>query len=403
MELLIMEQSLINISCGLMLASALTWAVIFLLGRTIVLRSEYSRSTGCELRWWTGAIALWIGLGVIVGVFVRHMYPVDNPIARFNFLYMDMMAVPMGALICVLLTHSKHISLQRILYNIIPFLVVWITSLFITELWYLYTVITLVIGYAIAMMIYIIHGAKKREHWLKDTYADIYGRSLNWTWIIPVLLVFLIVCWMLHIIKPNGISFTVYYMTSFVIWNFIFTCIFQMVVIQEGEESKEDKTDAEDEMSEEEKKDVQHIAEVADHIASEDSTIPLTEEEQALHNFRMRLLSIIEAKNLYASEDLTRDYLAKKMLMGHSTFTKVLKQATGQTFYDYINTIRVQKAARLLRDSDYSLQDIGEKVGYKYRSTFYRAFGNIYNCTPAEYRQKCLNGTIYTEKTNTKE
>ena len=60
------------------------------------------------------------------------------------------------------------------------------------------------------------------------------------------------------------------------------------------------------------------------------------------------------------------------------------------SFYEYINSLRMQYAEELLRDPNFPLDAIPLEVGYKHRSTYYRVFGEKFGCTPTEYRAKVL-------------
>ena len=97
-----------------------------------------------------------------------------------------------------------------------------------------------------------------------------------------------------------------------------------------------------------------------------------------------------EDTKLYTTEDLTREDLSRAMMLNHSYLTRRLKSATGKTFYEYINSLRMQYAEELLRDPNFPLDAIPLEVGYRHRSTYYRVFGEKFGCTPTEYRAKVL-------------
>ena len=54
---------------------------------------------------------------------------------------------------------------------------------------------------------------------------------------------------------------------------------------------------------------------------------------------------------------------------------------------EYIKEKRIQEAARLLKNSDLSNEEIMLKVGYTDKKQFYKNFKEIYNETPAQYRK----------------
>lgn len=54
---------------------------------------------------------------------------------------------------------------------------------------------------------------------------------------------------------------------------------------------------------------------------------------------------------------------------------------------EYINRKRIEAACRLLSETQLSVQEISEKVGFSDKSHFYRMFSKFMGGTPAEYRE----------------
>ena len=59
---------------------------------------------------------------------------------------------------------------------------------------------------------------------------------------------------------------------------------------------------------------------------------------------------------------------------------------TGRTYKELLQKHRIETAARLLRRSDQSVQQIIDQVGYENTSYFYRLFHQRYGQSPREYR-----------------
>lgn len=74
------------------------------------------------------------------------------------------------------------------------------------------------------------------------------------------------------------------------------------------------------------------------------------------------------------------------------TLQKAFKQLTRQTVYDYIVTLRMNKALSLFEDKSLSIEKIAKMVGYQSKANFYKAFENAYSCKPNELRKQILNG-----------
>lgn len=69
-------------------------------------------------------------------------------------------------------------------------------------------------------------------------------------------------------------------------------------------------------------------------------------------------------------------------------FCKLFKNIEGLTFKEYINGIRIQKAAELLRSSNDSVEQIGYEVGFDSQSYFSGLFKSWTNITPSQFRKK---------------
>lgn len=67
--------------------------------------------------------------------------------------------------------------------------------------------------------------------------------------------------------------------------------------------------------------------------------------------------------------------------------SKLLKNATGSTFKELLKQKRMHKSVQLLRETDLSVSNIINAVGYENTSYFYRIFEEEYGVSPKEYRK----------------
>ena len=72
--------------------------------------------------------------------------------------------------------------------------------------------------------------------------------------------------------------------------------------------------------------------------------------------------------------------------------SRILKDYNGKSFINIIQNIKVQKACEFLRNTDISINNIMDIVGYSNTSHFYRVFKKQYNMTPIAYRNKSISG-----------
>ena len=66
--------------------------------------------------------------------------------------------------------------------------------------------------------------------------------------------------------------------------------------------------------------------------------------------------------------------------------SKFVRQATGSTFKQLVNTERMRRAALLLRGTTRPIYEIAEEVGLANLTSFYQRFREYAGCTPQEYR-----------------
>ena len=93
----------------------------------------------------------------------------------------------------------------------------------------------------------------------------------------------------------------------------------------------------------------------------------------------------------YVSEhlkDVTLKGLAKHFNYSYFSAPGLIKKCTGLGFTPYVQSVRMARAAKLLRESDLAVAEIIEQVGYQNDSFFRRKFKEAYGKTPAQYRKK---------------
>jgi AraC-like DNA-binding protein len=92
------------------------------------------------------------------------------------------------------------------------------------------------------------------------------------------------------------------------------------------------------------------------------------------------------------TRDLARPWcaadLAAEMAMTESRFSRFFKRATGNTFTDFVNHVRVNRACQLLMETDRLVTPICYEVGFNNVANFNRRFLEIKGVTPTEFRRQ---------------
>src|SRR3954471_18474065 len=97
----------------------------------------------------------------------------------------------------------------------------------------------------------------------------------------------------------------------------------------------------------------------------------------------LRAKDLIDAR--YA-EPLDTPALAARASCSEAHFIRSFKRAFGETPHQYLLTRRLERAAALLRNTDYNVAEICMNVGLASVGSFTTSFRRAYGMTPTEYR-----------------
>lgn len=89
----------------------------------------------------------------------------------------------------------------------------------------------------------------------------------------------------------------------------------------------------------------------------------------------------------FAEYDLSAQKAAVALSIGEKAVHEICKHATGLHVSAYIQQLRLERAAALLRNTDQPVNQIFEGSGYNTINAFYKAFKRVYGRTPSQYRE----------------
>ncbi len=87
------------------------------------------------------------------------------------------------------------------------------------------------------------------------------------------------------------------------------------------------------------------------------------------------------------AETVTLGTLASFSNYSERQLQRIIEHATNMSFSTLIQTLRMKKAASLLKESDLSIEMVCEQTGYASANNFRRVFSKHFGCTPKEYRK----------------
>lgn len=100
--------------------------------------------------------------------------------------------------------------------------------------------------------------------------------------------------------------------------------------------------------------------------------------------FIVQLNHIIE-ENLQ-NEQMDLAHIASALAISRMQFYRKIKELTGSSPSEYIRLVKLDRAAHLLRTTEFTVQEIMYQSGFNNKSYFYREFSTRYNCSPKEYK-----------------
>ena len=122
-------------------------------------------------------------------------------------------------------------------------------------------------------------------------------------------------------------------------------------------------------------------------LSRREKTVHQTFSEQdivSIYQVRDQLVSCLAKPS--SITDLKRVAGMNELKMRH-----LFKQVFGRGIYDYFQHARMQEAARLLREANRSVSDVGAELGYENLSHFSRMFDKYIGKKPKQY-SKALAG-----------
>jgi two-component system response regulator YesN len=88
-------------------------------------------------------------------------------------------------------------------------------------------------------------------------------------------------------------------------------------------------------------------------------------------------------------EKLAIQDIASSVGMSESYFSHVFKKETGSNVVDYINRVKIEKAAEILETSNLKVADAASRIGIDNPNYFSVLFKKIIGISPQEYRERC--------------
>lgn len=97
---------------------------------------------------------------------------------------------------------------------------------------------------------------------------------------------------------------------------------------------------------------------------------------------------IVEAQKyilLHLDQKISLEEVADLLYLNSSYFSRLFKKETGENFTEYVTRVKMEKAKKLMLESNKNVSMIAEMLGYDNKGYFVKLFKNHFGVSPARY------------------
>ena len=205
----------------------------------------------------------------------------------------------------------------------------------------------------------VLHKTLLYRRMLKSSLSDITHMDVKWLWVAIALLLPNLILWAFVSSRTDNLLDAVYYLSLSVTWGIIAY------------------------------KTYYYKYPSASDLMSGDGHV---EAVPVPSHFSEKLARLAAEGYFVKTPHLTLAELAAELGTNRTTLSSYINNSLGTTFYDYVNSSRLEYTEKLLSDPDtkYSAEQLAELSGFNSLSTFRRAFSKKYGISPQQYRERVL-------------
>lgn len=333
----------------------------------------------------------------------------------------DMLTLPMYAIVLVEACRPMWMSWSRALRFYIPFVVLMV-AFWVHPAPLIYSAMHVVALFcAVCIALWALRELPRFERKLKEEYSYAEYINLHWSRVVILLFFCLLMLWVFDSTVSGLRGDNIYLFNSLLMWIAACFCFYrQSMVINavksyfvapsednaetnlDAAENDLDKATAHLEAAEADQNappvhtQPENVAEtVAEPQPVAEQPVGPEPEELKLQQeaaFAERMYLLFEKEHVYLNPRLRLSELATLLGTNRTYLSQYFNQNCESTFYDFVNDYRIHHAKLLLHSTDDTLETIAMNSGFNSLSTFRRAFVQREGMSPIEFRAS--NGKI---------
>jgi len=109
-----------------------------------------------------------------------------------------------------------------------------------------------------------------------------------------------------------------------------------------------------------------------------------------VEEFKQRLLALMSSEKPFLEPQVSLSDLSEKLSVSAKQLSQVINQSFNKSFFDFINSYRIQEFQQILkasRDDKMTVLEVMFQVGFNSKSSFNTAFKKETGQTPTEFRK----------------
>lgn len=269
---------------------------------------------------------------------------------------LDMVAVPLYAFVLVELVRPGRLTLRSMLSQETPFVV--LPLLYMATRWqpYVYVLVIWAAIYGTGYLIWTAFEIPRYNRHLMERFSNTSYINLNWLRTILFTFYVILGLWILDCLVIHLDVECLYMVCNLILWTVISFFLFR------------------------------HES-VLDELT--DCTPPLPETSTELkpdNSLASRIEELFAVQKIYLNPSLKLSDVARAVGSNRTYVSNYFNRDAATTFYDYVNTFRVEHACTLLSDTTLTVQEVAERSGFSGASAFARVFAKHKGCPPSAYR-----------------